>query len=122
MSFETHETRARVRVALGTLALAALASAATAEPLGITRLLAESARLNPPTFKAVLGLTGATAPRTGLAVETMPDGTLTAALGEAGLHVWIAAIGADGSLHSTCVDDPAAAAAVLAGGVTLEEQ
>lgn len=152
MDFETRTSRARVRIALGAWALATLAWAATAtaEPVGIARLLADSARRNPPSFRVVLGLTGTTvavdsatgrlrqptddemAALTGglaaqrrmdsVAISQAADGTLTAYLGEAGLNVWIAAIGADGQLHATCVEDPAAAAAALAGGVVLEEQ
>lgn len=142
--------RARFGAALALAALGGAASAA-AEPVGIARLLGETARTHQPSFRVVLGLTGTTVsvdPVTGrlrqpspgemaalsqamaarfgtpehVAIEQAADGTLTAYLGETGLNVWIATVGADGQLHSTCVDTPAAAAAALAGGVTLEEQ
>lgn len=154
MNLATREPRPRVGIALGAAALVALAWTvpAAAEPAGIARLLGTAASTNPPSFRVVLGLSGASVavdPVTGrlrqptpgemaalsqamstrfgagiehVAVEQAADGTLTAHLGTEALNVWIASVGPDGRLHSTCVDNPAAAAAALAGGVVLEEQ
>lgn len=147
----TKWTRAGIALGALALASTTWVSNAAAEPVGIARLLGDAASHHRPSFQVVLGLTGTTVsvdPVTGrlrqptpaemaaltqamaarfgqaehVAVEQAADGTLTAYLGETGLNVAIATVGADGQLRQTCVDDPAAAAALLAGGVALEEQ
>jgi 3,4-dihydroxy-2-butanone 4-phosphate synthase len=147
----TQRTRVGVALGALALATLAWSPNVAAEPVGIARLLGDAATHNRPSFRVVLGLTGTTVsvdPETGrlrqptagemaaltqamaarfahpehVTYEQAADGTITAHLGEAGLNVAIATVGADGQLRQTCVDDPAAAAALLASGVTLEEQ
>lgn len=147
----TQRTRVGVALGALALATLAWSPNVAAEPVGIARLLGDAATHNRPSFQVVLGLSGTTVsvdPVTGrlrqptagemaaltqamaarfahpehVAYEQAADGTITAHLGEAGLNVAIATVGADGQLRQTCVDDPAAAAALLASGVTLEEQ
>ncbi|MDX1997152.1 MAG: hypothetical protein SF066_05485 [Thermoanaerobaculia bacterium] len=147
----TQRTRVGVALGALALATLAWSPSVVAEPVGIARLLGDAATHNRPSFRVVLGLTGTTVsvdPVTGrlqqptagemaaltqamaarfahpehVTYEQAADGTITAHLGEAGLNVAIATVGADGQLRQTCVDDPVAAAALLASGVALEEQ
>lgn len=147
----TKRMRVGVALGSLALATLAWSPNVAAEPVGIARLLGDAATHSRPSFRVVLGLTGTTVsvdPETGrlrqptagemaaltqamaaqfahpehISYEQAADGTITAHLGEAGLNVAIATVGADGQLRQTCVDDPAAAAALLASGVALEEQ
>jgi hypothetical protein len=54
-------------------------------------------------------------------VTTFADGTISAVLGSDYLNVWLAAIGADGSLGQVCVDGADAATAQPAASA-LEEK
>ena len=57
-----------------------------------------------------------------LQVNIWPDGTRSIDLGGAFLHVWVAYAGPDGSVQNACVDNPDAAAALLAPAPLAEER
>lgn len=70
----------------------------------------------------IKGVAALTKSADGLPVTYWADGTMSMDLGGAFMHVWVAYVGAEGSVQNACVEGPEAAEALLTPTPAAEEK